>query len=104
MLLVSAAACDKKEDAAATPAISASSIVPPAPPAGPKAVRYVIDPASKTTIDMHAPKERIRAETTAANGELTVDPTDLRKTAGQIKVDLTTLTTSTFNDPSKVRH
>jgi hypothetical protein len=95
------AACDKKDDAPATPTIAASAIAPPPAPMSPSALHYALDPASKTSIDMPAPKERIKADTTAATGEITVVPSDLAKTSGQVKVDLTTLTTHTFDDADK---
>lgn len=94
-------ACDKKEEIPATPTIAASSIAPPTPPVGSKATRFILDPGSKTTIDMPAPKERIKGDTSAATGEVTVDPSDLGKTRGQVKIDLTTLATHTFDDATK---
>jgi hypothetical protein len=102
-LLALATGCDKDP----APAAAASVAPPPPPPpassspASPKSLHFAIDPASRTTIDMPAPKERIKAETTAAKGDLTVDPSDLSKTRGQVKVDLTTLATHTFDDPTK---
>ncbi len=98
---LAAAACDKKDDSPATPTIAASAIAAPPPPEGPKVARYAIDPTSRTTIDMPAPKEHIHADTTAARGELTIDPSDLGKTTGQVKIDLATLSTHTFGDQSK---
>jgi len=99
--LLLTAACDKKEDAPATPTVAASAIAAPPPPEGPKVLKLMIDPASKTSIEMPAPKEHITASTSAAKGELTVDPTDLTKTRGQVKVDLLTLKTTTFSDAKK---
>jgi hypothetical protein len=95
------AACDKKDEAPVTPTIAASAIAPPPAPVSPSALHYVLDPAAKTSIDMPAPKERIKGDTTAAAGEITVVPNDLAKTTGQVKIDLTTLTTHTFDDASK---
>jgi hypothetical protein len=85
---------------------------PPAPPAPPPAplamsaaegaaVDYTIDPASKTAIDMPAPKERIKGETTAAKGVLHVVRNDLSKTRGDVFVDLDTFATHTFGDADK---
>jgi hypothetical protein len=83
----------------------------PMPPAAPlaastamassHAIDYAIDPASKTSIDMPAPKERIKAETTAAKGTLHVDLTNLAQTRGDIFVDLSTFSTHTFGDADK---
>lgn len=84
---------------------------PPTSPAAPLAmssampsahsVDFVIDPGSKTTIDMPAPKERIKGETTAAKGTLHVDLADLAMTRGDIYIDLDTLATHTFGDAEK---
>jgi hypothetical protein len=93
--------CDKKDDQVVTPPIAASAILAPAPPAGPRTLRFAIDVASKTTIDMPAPKEHIRAETSAAAGDVTIDLGDLGKTRGQVKVDLATLSTHTFDNATK---
>jgi hypothetical protein len=100
-LVTTAVACDSKEDAPKAPAVAASAIAPPVAPTGPKTLHFNLDPAGKTSIDMPAPKERIKAETTAVKGDLTVDPGDLEKTRGQVKVDLFTLSTHTFGDESK---
>jgi hypothetical protein len=100
--VVSASACDnKKDEAPVAPAVAASAIAPPVAPTGPKTLRFNLEPGGKTSIDMPAPKERIRAQTTAVKGDVTIDPTDLEKTRGQVKVDLLTLTTHTFDDAKK---
>lgn len=101
-LSAGSAGCKKGEDAAPNP---------PAPPAAPVAVssaaasshsvEFAIDPASKTSIDMPAPKERIKGETTAAKGTLHVDLGDLSMTRGDIYIDLDTLKTETFGDAEK---
>jgi hypothetical protein len=96
-----AVGCDKNAEVPLAPAVLASAVVAPPPPAGPKVLRLVVDPTSKTTIDMPAPKEHIKADTTAAAGELTIDPSDLRKTRGLVKIDLTSLKTHTFDDDKK---
>jgi outer membrane murein-binding lipoprotein Lpp len=94
------AGCGKNEEPQklATPAttLNASHAAPEV-----KATLYAIDPAGKSTIDMPAPKEHIKAKTTAADGSLEVDATNLASTRGQVKIDLTTLTTSTFGDKDK---
>jgi hypothetical protein len=98
---VAVSACDDKKEAPVAPPVAASAIAPPVVPTGPKTLRFNLDPGGKTSIDMPAPKERIRAQTTAVKGEVTVDPTDLEKTRGQVKVDLLTLSTHTFDDAKK---
>ncbi len=80
--------------------------MPPAAPlamsnAGANAVDYAIDPASKTSVDMPAPKERIKGETTAAKGTLHVDFKDLTQTRGDVFVDMNTFATHTFGDADK---
>ncbi len=82
--------------------------MPPQPPialskADPAAKTIDFDVASdgKTSIDMPAPKERIKADTTAAKGKLQVDLANLANTRGDVFIDLTTLTTHTFTDPEK---
>lgn len=99
---VSLAACDKKSDAA--PVIlaeSASAVQAVAPPPAAKTMPFTIDPASKSSIDMPAPNEHIKADTTAAAGKLDVDLMNVENTRGEVKVDLTTLTTHTFDDAEK---
>jgi hypothetical protein len=84
----------------------------PMPPAQPiassapmaSAVTYMIEPTGKTTIDMPAPKERIKAETDAAKGMIHVDLANLANTRGDIFIDLETLSTHTFgNDDDKTQ-
>jgi hypothetical protein len=99
-----AAGC-KKSDAPPDPP------TPSAPPAAPLAastamasahsIDFTIDPASKTAIDMPAPKERIKGETTAAKGTLHVDLHDLSMTRGDVYIDLDTFSTHTFGDAEK---
>ncbi len=100
--LLGLAGCKNGSDAAPEPPIpssaplTASSAMPAA-----HSVEFAIDPASKTSIDMPAPKERIKGGTTAAKGTLHVDLGDLSMTRGDIYVDLDTLATSTFGDAEK---
>lgn len=94
-------ACKKSEETQVTLAESASAVQVAAPPASAKVVAFTIDPASKTSIDMPAPKEHIKSETTAAAGKLEVDLMNVENTRGEVKIDLTTLTMHTFDDPEK---
>ena len=92
--------CSKKEPDVQV-AASASALERSAPPPSAKVVKYVVDPKSKTSIDMPAPKEHIKADTDAATGSLDVDLMNLANTRGEVKIDLTTLTTHTFaNNPT----
>lgn len=83
------------------PAASASALAPSMAASGSKAFAFAIDPKSTTSIDMPAPKEHIKADTTAASGTLQIDPMDLASSRGEVKVDLGTLSTHTFDDPDK---
>jgi hypothetical protein len=98
--VVLASACGKNE-MKPEPAASASALAPSMATPGAKTVGFVIDPKSTTSIDMPAPKEHIKADTSAAAGSLQVDTTDLSRSRGEVKIDLSTLTTHTFDDADK---
>ncbi len=91
--------CEDKKPQNLAPA--ASSLAPSIVAPSAKSMKFTIDPKSATSIDMPAPKEHIKASTDAAAGTLDVDPTNLAQTRGEIKADLTTLTTKTFGDAEK---
>lgn len=90
--------CDDKKDTSKL-APSASALAPS--DAVPKATKFAIDPKSVTTLSLEAPQEKIKAKTDAALGSLDIDLTDITRTRGEVKIDLTTLTTSTFDVASK---
>lgn len=92
-------ACDDKKAQAVAPA--ASSLAPSTSAPSSKTAKFTIDPKSTTSIDMPAPKEHIKAGTEAATGTLDVDFTNLANTRGEVKADLTTLSTKTFGDADK---
>jgi hypothetical protein len=97
LAVLAAAACKKGgDDGAPSPVAQpiASSVAMPSS----GSLTYEIEPAGKATIDMPAPKERIKAETDAAKGQVHVDLTNLANTRGDIFVDLDTLATHTFNN------
>lgn len=91
----------KNEEARAEPAPSASALAPSMAAPGSKTYAFTIDPKSTTSIDMPAPKEHIKADTSAAAGTLEIDPANLTRSRGEVKVDLATLATHTFDDPDK---
>jgi hypothetical protein len=94
-------ACKDKENAVAlAPSASSLSASTPAPTTN-KILKLALDPKSKATIDMPAPKEHITAGTDAAVGSLEVDVMNLANSRGEVKMDLSTLTTGTFKDESK---
>ncbi len=93
-------ACKKDGDdvklAATASAVSAS-----APPPSAMVVAYSIEKDGKTTVDIDAPSEHIKASTTASDGTLQVDLMNLANSRGEVKADLTSLTTNTFPEADK---
>ena len=97
---IGAVACDDKKGQNLAP--SASSLAPStAAPTTNKTLKFAIDPKSSTSIDMPAPKEHIKAATDGASGTLDVDLMNLANTRGEVKADLLSLTTKTFDDAAK---
>jgi hypothetical protein len=92
--------CDDKKDATKL-APSASALASSVPPPSAMAMKFVIDPKSETTLSLEAPDEKIKAKTSAALGALDIDMKNIANSRGEVKVDLTTLTTSTFGVESK---
>jgi hypothetical protein len=89
-----AVGCDDKK---ASLAPVASSLSPASSsPAGASVKKFVIDPESTTAIEMDAPKEKIRAGTKGGTGTLDIDLANVARSRGEVKVDLSTLTTTTF--------
>lgn len=98
-VLAFGAGCDDKKTAPTAPA--ASSLAPSTASPSAKTMKFTIDPKSATTIDMPAPREHIKAGTDAATGTLEIDVTNLASTRGEVKADLTTLSTKTFDEAEK---
>ena len=100
--------CSKKDEATTTTLLpSASALASSTASPGARVVKYTIDSKGKTAIDMPAPKERIRAFTEVAGGNLDVDLADLSNTRGSIKIDVAELTTKTFGtakDADQTKH
>ena len=94
VMLLTVGCEDKKPNLAPVASALASS----APPSGASVKKFSIDSTSKTSIEMEAPKEKIRATASGAAGTLDVDLTNITSSRGEVKVDLATLTTSTFDD------
>ncbi len=97
---------DKKAPQIAPVASSLAPSVAPGPSAhaalpSKPALTFTIDPKSTTSIDMPAPKEHIKAGTDGAAGSLSIDLTNLGNTRGEVRADLSTLRTNTFDDASK---
>ena len=91
--LLSLAGCDEKKTNVAP---AASVLAPPAASAGSTTKEFVIEGDAKATISMEAPKESFKASTTGGAGSLSIDPANLAGSRGEVKIDLTTLTTSSF--------
>lgn len=96
---VGSVACDDKKPQNLAPA--ASSLAPSTPAPSAKTAKFAVDAKSTTSIDMPAPKEHIKAGTDAAAGTLEIDFANLANTRGEVKADLSTLTTKTFGDAKK---
>jgi hypothetical protein len=95
----------KEEPVAIAPVASALAPSISAPSA--KVATFVIDPKSKTSISMPAPKENIKAITEAAAGSVDVDLMNVSNTRGEVKIDLLTLSTHTFgnkDDAAQSKH
>jgi hypothetical protein len=91
VLSVTAGCDDKKTNLA--PAASSLAPTPPPPP-GSMTMKFAIDQASKTSMELDAPKEKIKATSTGGTGNLDVDLMNIQNSRGEIKMDLTTLTTT----------
>jgi hypothetical protein len=92
--------CDEKKPPLPT-APAASSLAPSSSSSSSAAApstKLVVQPTSFASLDLPAPKERIVARVEGGKGALDVVPSDLAKTRGEVMLDLTTLTTSTFKD------
>ena len=101
VLALSGAVAGCKNDASDAPKPAPAAPIASSTSMSAKAIEYDIAADGKTSIDMPAPKERIKADTTAAKGQLHVNPANLGATRGDVFVDLTTLTTHTFGDADK---
>jgi hypothetical protein len=93
--------CSKSDSSSVAVAETASALASSQAPASAMVAKYKLQTDGKTAIDMPAPNEHIKALTTATDGSLDVDLTNVTNTRGQVKADLTTLTTNTFDDPKK---
>ena len=97
MLLLLGGCEDKKPNLAPV----ASALASTTPPLGASVKRFVIDGESKTSIEMEAPKEKIKAATTGGTGTLDIDLANLASSRGEVKIDLSTITTTTFAEQEK---
>ena len=91
--------CDEKKPSLPPAATSIAAPLPPPPTA--TLTRFAIDGASKTTLLMDAPIEKIKASATNGSGTLDIDLANIPASRGEVKIDLATLTTSSFGDAAK---
>lgn len=98
---VAVAACSKSESSSVAVAETASALASSQAPASAMVVKYKLQTDGKTAIDMPAPNEHIKAATSVTDGALDVDLMNITNTRGEVKADLTTIVTTTFDDPSK---
>jgi len=100
---LAAVGCSKKDEGGDDPKLapSASSLAVSAPPATAMVVKYAIAPDGKTLIDGPAPAEHLKADTSATAGSLDVDLMNLANTRGEVKIDLATLKTHTFDSAAQ---
>lgn len=100
LVVTAATGCeDKKKGPEVAP--SASTLAASTPPPTSMVKKFKIDDKGTTTIDMPAPNEHIKASTDAATGTLDLDLVNVVNSRGEVKVDLTTLTTKTFKDDAE---
>jgi hypothetical protein len=105
VLVALAAGCDKKDESSSAPAATGTTMGASASALSPsvaegKSVKFVIGEKGTASIDMPAPKEHIKADTSASAGNLDVDLTNLANTRGEVRIDLSTIKTHTFGNDS----
>src|ERR1700691_6592861 len=90
-------ACEKKsEEVALAPA--AVSLAPSTPEAGVRTWRYTIGPSGAVHVELPGLTEHIKGDATAVAGSVDIVPTDLAQSRGQVQVDLSTFSTTTFGN------
>jgi hypothetical protein len=79
-------------------------VAPPvanAQPASAGALKFAVIESGKAEFLIDAPLEKIKGRSGKLRGEVTIDPSDLKTTRGEIDVDLMGLVTETFSDTSQ---
>ncbi len=89
---------DKKTEVTLAP--TASALAPSTASTTAMTVKFTVNKGT-TSLEMPAPQEKIKAETTEASGDLQIDIHKLDETRGIVKVDLSKLVTKTFDDAKK---
>lgn len=104
LLVALGLACDdekKASDDAPPKTVVSAKALAPSKSASKMAGVWSVSSDSNITFEMVGKIETIKGKVSGAKGELQVDLTDLTQTRGQIAVDVTTLTTHTFDDEGK---
>lgn len=99
LLVLAASACEEKKPTL-PPGASSPLVVASVAPAA-TVVKFTIDGASKATLTMEAPIETIKATASNGAGHIDVDLANLPASRGEVKLDLLTLSMSTFGDAAK---
>ncbi len=79
------------------PASSAAVVLPQ----GPSVHTYVVERSSRASVVMVAPRETFRGMATLASGRISLDVAKLSASRAEVKVDLATLASESFREPSK---
>lgn len=101
-----ALACGKKGDEVAL-APAAISLAPSSSEAGTATWRYAIGPSGSVHVELPGLKEHITGDATTVAGFVEIVPTDLSQSRGQVRVDLSTFSTTTFGndkDAAQTKH
>jgi polyisoprenoid-binding protein YceI len=84
---------------------SAERVAPPEAPAAQAAsasfARFAIVEKGMASFLIDAPLEKIKGHASKLRGEITLDPSDLKTTRGQVDIDLMDSVTETFDDAGK---
>ncbi len=95
------ASCGKNGPEAFPPAAAPAPLARPRASMARATMPFAIAEDGTTTIDLPAQKEHLRAKTTGSAGALEIDLHDLAETRGEVRIDMLTLKTSTFDDAEK---
>jgi hypothetical protein len=99
-------ACGKKGNEVGL-APAAVSLAPSTSEAGTGTWRYAIGPSGSVHVELPGLKEHIIGDATTVAGVVDIVPTDLAQSRGQVRVDLSTFSTTTFGndkDAAQTKH
>jgi YceI-like protein len=98
------AACDRKSDEAPSAPVV---LAPSAAEAGSGTWHYAIGPSGSVHVELPGLKEHIVGNATTVAGSVDIVPTDLAASRGDVRVDLSTFSTTTFGnekDEAQTKH